>query len=373
MKKSITFVTPNKVNQDSIKQIAVLAKQRGFDIKITEEAGTDVEIGIYTHHRHCVNETNEKLSIIMFHGVDQAYKSHFWPKKGWGKFDIGLVTGDFLASNYEERAVIPEYNPKIGVFNVGWPKSDFIYTEEFQNEVEEIKNNLDITDGRTIIYAPTSEDHGKIDDFVSMASDQADNLLIKYAPYEVGEYIHEGSIEDVYRKYKNKRNIHFIDKNKNIFVCLSMADVLVSEESSVLQESILTNTVPISVIDWPIRDDPNPNFTQIPEFAIKTEIKRLDSVLSEVLSHKNDYERNIKSIKHQHFSNLGNSSKIVIDLIESFVDSNTDLPVEPLQPNSNKPLYTRHKLTEMIPKQIKDNLQGTTFDNILKNIDSKLR
>ncbi len=373
IERSITFVAPNKVNYDAIEQIAVQAKQRGYDVEITEELDSDTEIGVYTHHRHYSDDINEKLSVIMFHGVDQGYKPHFWPRKGWEKFDIGLVTGDYSANNWQKRSVLPEYNPKIGVFNVGWPKSDYIYSSEFKKEAEELKANLDLSDGRTVIYAPTSEDHGKIHDFINKASGQADNLLIKYAPYETGEYIDRGSLNEIYKQYELEDNIQFIDKNENIFTCLYVSDVLVSDESSVLQESILTNTVPVSVVDWPIRNNLNPNFTQIPDFAIEAKAGNLDEVLSEIFSQGNDPEEKVNNIKNNHFNNLGNSSNVVMDLIESFVDSNNDSPVTPLQPNTNKILYMRYKVTEMTPESIRNYLQGSVFDRTLQRIDSKLR
>lgn len=324
-KLNITLFSPGGLHDEAVQPIATEAKARGHNVRFSRDATASAEVGIYTQHTHKIPAVNADLSVISFHGIDQGYTSLV--SENWSRFDVGLLPSEVAADNWREDSVRPTVRPNIGAFTVGWPKSDFVFSDEFDEEVQRLTEKYGIRDGRTTIYAPTVENDGKIHQYVDAARDIADSILVKHAPYESKD-----RLDVLYEEYEDDDQVHIFDPSEPIFPSLATADVLISDESSVLQEAILTETVPVSVIDWPMRNrERTYPGVQLPEFAHQTEHAHIEMALQNVFD---EYEKHCSKLidhRERHYANIGESAAIAVDLLEALV-SGDELPIKPITP-----------------------------------------
>jgi len=322
---NITLFTSGTHHLETIEPIGDEARSRGYDVRATDDLTASADVGIYCQHTHYIPKVNADLSVIMFHGLDMGYTER-WPGENWSRFDIGLLPGRVSAQMWKDCADHPHAHPDIGVFNVGWPKSDPLYTTEFERAVEQYRNEIGVEGGRTVLYAPTKECAGKLYDFVENVHKNVETILIKHAPYE-----YESELASLYADLPDRAGLHILDRDDPIMYALSIADVVVSDESSVLQEAPLTDTIPVSVTDWPLRSpDSERTYNQLPEFTVNTEIVDLSQTIATIFG---DYETHLKNLRTQrgdHYPNLGTSSAVVVDLIEA-ISKGEDYPIDPLR------------------------------------------
>ena len=321
----ITLFATNSIYRETVEPIGEEARSRGHTVTYTEDRKANAEIGIYPQHTYEIPEVNAELSVIMFHGLDMGYRSR-WPSENWSRFDIGLLPDTVSENTWKEDANHPYAHPTVGVFNVGWPKSDSLFSDEFEEEVEQYRLDNDIEGERIVLYAPTKEGEGKLFDYVDAVSGVADALLIKHAPYE-----YESELQSLYEQLPDRDDIYTLHWDDQIMHALSVADVVVSDESSVLQEAPLTDTLPVAVMDWPKKPNSNRkrSYGQLPDFAIQCDVDELGGTVDEIFE---DYDSRLKTLQEQcldHYPNLGRSSEVVVDIIEAVVHDES-LPVDPL-------------------------------------------
>ena len=380
--REITLFSTDTQYKEAVEPIGQVAQERGYKVTMTDDLSAKAEIGIYCQHSYEIPSVNSKLSVIMFHGLDMGYTEKRWPQENWSRFDIGLLPGQVSVNNWKKASAHPYARPTIGVFEVGWPKADSLFSESFSNSVNEYQEQIGLGEGQTILYAPTKESPGQIDDFVSAARGLADNLLIKHAPYE-----YDRELEQIYEPYRNEDEICFADKRDRIMYSLSLSDILVSDESSVLQEALLTNTVPISVIDWP-KHEPGKDrtYNQLPEFTITTKKENLRDTLEDIISNREYYAKELEHDRQHLVKNLGTSSEAVVDLIESVVGSE-QLAFEPVPPATDgystlqkltlsgktalsKPYHhVRHRVLQNLTEEQEQTLKKLKFDKMLHTAD----
>lgn len=330
--RSITFYVTSSLHRETVEPIAEEARNRGFEVTFTDDFATRSEIGIYCQHSYFIPTVEAKLSIIMLHGLDMGYSKGRWPQENWSRFDIGLLPGTDVAENWRSMSHHRAARPKIGTYVVGWPKSDFAFSEDFQKAVDQHKSRLDLPSGRTVLYAPTKELAGKTHDFVDATRNVADALLIKHAPYESAS-----KLVKIYEEYEDDDDVYIVDKDESIMHTLATADVLVSDQSSVLQEAAITDTVPISVTDWPIRQSGRVGPSdQIPDFATRVHRTELEETVNRVFSNHGSYLRKVQSERRDLIENPGSGAAITVDLIESVLSKRSP-PCELVEP---KPLET---------------------------------
>jgi len=303
--ENITIFTKYGGGQDraAIEGIAQEASNRGYDVTFTRDFSTPADIGIYARYRP---EMNSKLSVIMFHGIDDAYNQTYWPGPDWGQFDIGLLPGKRAVENWKKQSHHPEAKPRLGAFEVGWPKADRVKSTEFEQSVDSVASELGLHSEHVILYAPTSEDHDKIHQFVDHCGEVADKLLIKHAPYEQLAYTDEyDSLEELYAEYDSDEDIHIFDPTDDIMVCLALADIVVSDQSSVLNEAILTDTIPISVSDWPIRNGSTGSEKDFrTDFVLSTELAQLAHRIREVYDEYEDVIAKLERDQRRTFAQI---------------------------------------------------------------------
>jgi hypothetical protein len=114
--------------------------------------------------------------------------------------------------------------------------------------------------------------------------------------------------------------------------CLGIADLIVSDESSVMFEGLLLDVPSIAVTDWLIPDCSPPRIPSVPyDFVIKTTKNNLTNTVNDVITNLSVYKANIQNAKERHFSYLGISSSKIMNVIQSYIESKP-LPVRPLTP-----------------------------------------
>ncbi len=330
--RKLTLFETGGVYCEVLEPIGDEAIRRGYDVEYTDDLTADANIGIYSVSPPTIPVVNSDLSFITFHGIDSAYGGDSW--HNWSRFDVGLLSGKKAAEYWQSRSIHPVARPRIGTFCVGWPKADPIFEPSFAETIRSYRQKYDIN-GKTVLYAPKYECHGKIDDFIDQARTIADTLLVKHAPYDDGSFTSEGSLEACYERYIDEGSVTVLDSGDHIFHALGAADVVVSDSKSVLLEAILTDTIPVTVVDWKNRKGKDRTTKSFPEFVVQTSIVGLQDTLRSTFNDSSVYIENIQSVRSDHFANPGNSASRILDLVEQLSnDEEPDLDsVEPLTPN----------------------------------------
>jgi hypothetical protein len=161
LEKDVTFFANNEVSRQAIDYLAETLQTSGFEVRITDDRFREAEIGIYPSPGR-TPYVDAELSIAMFHGIDAGYAERYWPYHDWSQFDLGLLPGQAAAETWQRTSDVPHARPEMGMYVTGWPKADFVFTEEeFDEQVEEYREEYGIWEGKTIVYAPLAESRGK--------------------------------------------------------------------------------------------------------------------------------------------------------------------------------------------------------------------
>jgi len=318
----ITFFYTDNCERQAIEPIAREAKSRGYEVLFNTDARNYADVGVYCQHA-CT--PNSKFSVIMLHDLAQRHDiwPNFWRHEPWHRFDLGFLPGKSWVDRWNTQAHFQSSRTRLGVFDTGWPKSDLVFKDRavFLREGELLREKYKLKHAKTILYAPSWENDFKQDDFVKSFIDLPVNLLIKQAPWpknypEVLEKIREMNLlHDGLAP-----NIHIIDPEVSIMYCLGIADVLVSDESSVLTEALLVGVPPVAVVDWLIPDQKPHRLVSVPyDYVIKTTRKQLRDDVLRILDNCNEISSKLISDRDNQFSHLGYSAAIAMDCIEDGV------------------------------------------------------
>lgn len=326
-KKNITFFCTDKIEIHTIDGILCEAKIRGYETKITSNLLEKAEIGVYC--QHVCFPKNSKLSIILLHDVAQGHNRwpNIWEAEPWDEFDIGILPGNTWEERWQECSWHPFTRPKLGVYKMGWPKADIIFKKQstFKKETEDFRSQLNLKYERSILYAPSWENDGKQDQFVQSLKSMPVNLLLKQAPWtDAYPHIMDNIriMNDLHKNYAP--NVHIIEPNVSIMYCIGIADIIVSDESSVMLEGLFLDVPSIAVTDWKIPDCSPPRDPSIPfDFVCKTNINSLKIKVEDILFNIKKAKAEIKELKESNFVNLGTSSLNIMDLIDNVVQTNS--------------------------------------------------
>ena len=360
LKKEITFFHTDNIEKLTTQNIANEANKRGYKVIQTNNLKEKAEIGFYCSHKP--NPRKAKFSCIMLHDLGQRHDTwpHFWKHEPWSAFDLGFIPGNIWGNMFLDH---PKTNkkvmPKKGLYQVGWPKSDIIFNnQEFQSQIEALKKQYDLSNKKTILYAPSWENNEKQTEFIdSFIKEDGFNLLIKQADWPKQYPTIIKNIEVMEKKYQNTKNIITMDRRLSIMLALGLADIIVSDESSVLVEALLFGIPSIGVEDWLIPDTSPPRFSCIPfDFVYKTKKKDLNASVKQLLEKGHFINYKGKKIPFQEyinqwFSNKGTSSKLIMDILEKTINKQEIFTGENLCTtlNTKSPSFSWHQL---LPKKL---------------------
>ena len=346
MKKEITFFYLDEVEKWAIENIYHEAIKHGFKVKYSKNLKEKCEIGIYSQDKYV--KTNSKLSIIMLHGMDQGrvnWPNH-WSKEPWNKYDVGFLPGKSWSERWIDCSWDPFSQTKKGVYEVGWPKSDKIFKNEFYENIKNLKKKLNLKYKDTILYAPSFETDNKQIDICNKLKDLKVNLLVKHwlTSEDYNNNIDLKKNIDEANDYLNKNmsNGTILNSNLSIIDCLAMSDILITDESSVLYEAFLLDIPTISISDWMMRknNSSRPRLIKPSKECYKiAEKSNLISVIKEIIHNQEKVSKEINQKKNYHYSNLGRSSKVIISILNEIILNDNYKNVHKLLPKYKKKNY----------------------------------
>lgn len=372
--RSITFFVNQPKHEEAVIPIAEAAKDRGYEVTFTRNLASDAEIGFYLDHVHKINNVNSTLSVVMLHSIDDAYKSDHWLQEPWYRFDVGLLHGDQAVKNWVTQSWHPKTRPALGVFCVGWPKFDPVFSSENESDTKDYRDRLGIDDRTTVIYAPYGENDEKLLDFLSKARGSIPNLLIRHAPRDDVDYS-----RSFYEDILSEDCVHVLDESWEFVECLRISDILVSDGSSVIQEAILTDTVPISVEEWRSHSTNE----GLPEYCLEASSSELETLLENIRDNLSTYRQTLQEQRNDHYVNLGTSAETVVDLLDALVDGG-ESPVEsiPHETTITRGIYShvigmsyqrfRDRLVFSMSCETKERLRQWNVDKPLNYIEKML-
>ena len=322
IKPEITLFHTDSSEYYNLEPIAKLARKRGYQVRYTMDPFEKAEIGIYCQHV-CYPE-NSKFSVILLHDMAQGHDRwpNIWLLENWDKFDVGIVPGKEWADRWAHCASAQYVRPGLGIYMLGYPKSDNIFSEDILEKATDVKKKF--KHEFTVLYAPSWENDGKEDDFVKCLADLPVNLLIKQvpvAPTPEFQFVRD-NIEEMRKMHDGKYdNLTYIEPDENILVALAAADMVVSDESSVMTEAAMYGIPSVAIMDWLIPDQTPSRFACVPTESI---IKRKKEQMREEvlkLMKDSDYYLEAKNRRADFFANKGNCCNSILNLIEACINN----------------------------------------------------
>lgn len=335
IKKEITFFYTDKGEYYNLKPIAEEAEKRGYYVKFTGDIFDQAEIGVYCQHV-CYPE-NAKFSVILLHDMAQRHDiwPNIWKHEHWDKFDVGILPAQTWMDRWEDCASLGYVRPRIGAFALGYPKADSILSKEVIEKASAIKTKFHYD--FTVLYAPSWENDNKEDDFVRLLQDLPINLVVKQPHCPELPFVMENIAKMRILHDGKYNNLTYIDFEENILVALSLCDLVVSDESSVMTEATLYGKPSIAVLDWLIPDCTPSRFSSVPiDYVRKCKKNGLRSLVIRMIEDKEYYEES-KRMGMDFFINKGNCCKDIMDLIEDAIN-NRELS-ERIKKKKAEPVY----------------------------------
>ncbi len=325
LQKDITFFYSDKGEYYNLEPIAKEAEKRGYKTTFTNQLEQKAEIGFYC--QHVCHPENSRFSAVLLHDMAQGHNRwpNLWEVERWNIFDIGITPGKDWSDRWTSCANQYYTNPRIGVFEFGYPKSDLAYSEEIQQRTDELYKKFGMKYDFTVLYAPSWENDNKEDDFVRALASLPVNLIIKQASWPETYQNIIDNINNMRKLHEGKfDNVYYIDPEENIMTAISMCDLIVSDESSVMTEGALFNKPALAVCDWLIPDTTPSRFASVPmDYVLKCiKVELREQVYK--LSTDPAYYDKACSLIHKNFSNCGNVNSSIMNAIDYYTGNSTD-------------------------------------------------
>lgn len=322
LNKIITFIYSDTAEIQLFEPIYNEAIKRGYISKMTNDVFEYCEIGVYCQHINFPQFS--KFSVIMLHDITQGYNRwpDFWFLEPWNKYDLGILPNKEWSDRWKLSSNLFYARPRLGVYELGWPKTDILsgINIKLMRDVKLKEYGLD-NSKRTVLYAPAWENDNKQDDFVRSMLCLDVNILIKQAPFN--PLVHPEICNNIRRMnelHKNISNVTILDPSVNIIDAICASDILVSEESSTLCEAVMLGIPAVSVSNWLIPDVTPSRFPfDVHTFAIKCKKEDLSNCVFNIINSYEKHSNNAKKYSTENFKNIGQTSKIFMDLIDSCV------------------------------------------------------
>lgn len=325
VKREITFFYTSMGEYYNLKPIADKAVERGYSVEFTEDIRKEAEIGIYCQHANWLEPVNAKFSLILLHDLEQGHERwpDIWEGETWDKFDIGIVPGKTWANRWAKCACHSWANPRIGTFELGYPKSDLIDSEEIKERARQIRDKFGMKYDYSVLYAISRECNAKEDDFIRALASLNVNLLIKQARWpdvyaDVNQNIkemralHEGRFD----------NLYYIEPEESIMTALELCDMVVSDDSSVMTEAIMFGKPALSCVDWLTPEAPSEGFALLADmdYILKCKKVELREYVEKLSSHTLEAEvvDEVFEKGKYVFTNKGSCCDDILDAIEYY-------------------------------------------------------
>ena len=334
VEKKITLFYGDRGEYFNLLPIKKEAENRGYEVNMSDNQDEKAEIGFYCGHFNLCK--NSKFSVVLLHDMAQGHNRwpNLWELERWNAYDLGVLPGKTWGDLWKECGEIFYANPRCGVYQFGYPKSDTVKSPELQQLIDEAKNRLNMKYEKTVLYAPSWEYGEKQDDFVKALQTLPINLLIKQAdwpdPGQANEILrmramHEGKYDNVY----------FLEPKESIMVALGICDMVVSDESSVMAEALMFDKPSVAVTDWLIPDRNPPRPASVPmDYVLRCKKVQLREYVEKVINGELDTS-DVLQYGRDIFDNRGNVCRDIMDAIDYYLgySDNNEFMEKKLVPN----------------------------------------
>lgn len=208
------------------------------------------------------------LKVQVFHGLAGEKKGHFRIRH---YFDLYLTQGPYFTKKFNELKLM---HKNFDVVETGWPKLDIYGTNKnsYNDYKAEILNTYKAK--KILLYAPTfspklTSAPFLIDQLKQLALSKDYVILLKFHPLMAQEWI------EAYKNLSNSVNNIIFQEEKNIIKFLLIADLLISDTSSVIYEFMLL-------------DKPVITFNNISENIYWEDSGNYDDLMEKVIKNLND-------------------------------------------------------------------------------------
>jgi CDP-ribitol ribitolphosphotransferase / teichoic acid ribitol-phosphate polymerase len=268
------------------------------------------------------------VKVQVFHGLAGEKQGHFRIRN---YFDLYLTQGPYFTERFQQLA---RKHRDFEVMQTGWCKLDPLYQNHEVYLVERDQVLQQSGKKKLILYAPTfspslTSATTALNEILSLAANQDIFLMIKFH-----DLMDLKAVESYRDAIHNLSNVSIIE-DRNILKYLIMADMLISDTSSVVYEFILLNKPVITVrtsaetITW--RDIPSAD--------------DLGKAVAHELSHDDFHEARLETIRQYHPYTDGQSSARMIAATEDYIAKHG-------VPEKRKiNLYRKYKINKMFGKK----------------------
>lgn len=245
------------------------------------------------------------LKVQIFHGLAGEKKGHFRIRN---YFDIYLTQGPYFTTGFNK---LKAKHRDFEVIETGWPKLD-TYNHLKAQALEDTAAILSLQSAQTLLlYAPTfspslTSAHAFKSEIEELAKDERYVIHIKFH-----DLMEQGLI-DFYKALASRyKNVFFIE-DKDIIMQLLIADILISDTSSVIYEFLLLDKPAITLnnisteIKWQDIKDPS----------------LLSDTISKAVSQDSFSKERSAVIAQYHPYTDGKSSQRVLDAIATHIKIN---------------------------------------------------
>jgi CDP-ribitol ribitolphosphotransferase / teichoic acid ribitol-phosphate polymerase len=173
------------------------------------------------------------LKVQIFHGLAGEKKGHFRIRH---YFDLYLTQGPYFTEKFMK---LSRKYKDFDVIETGWPKLDSLFTQQnaFKGEKQLLMNESNVK--KIILYAPTFSPSltsaDALKNSIQQIASKEQLLLIKFH-----DLMNRETVEEYKKIEKENKNIRIIYDN-NITKYLILADMLISDTSSVVYEFLFLN------------------------------------------------------------------------------------------------------------------------------------
>ncbi len=269
------------------------------------------------------------VKVQIFHGLAGEKKGHFRIRN---YFDLYLTPGAYFTNRFNKLA---KKHRNFDVIETGWSKLDslFLQKDDFILEKQELKIKHQVDN--IILYAPTfspsltSANH-LYDEIIRLSKNPRYLVLVKF---------HDKMNKEIITKYQkaanNSSNLNIVT-DSDICKYLTLADLMISDTSSVVYEFLLLDKPVITLRS----SSKNIKWTDIKDS--KELNKTVDSVI------KSDQHQNDRKwiIDNYHPYNDGQSSKRMVNAVKQWISEN------PIPEQRKLSWYRRWKISKSYSKDI---------------------
>jgi len=254
------------------------------------------------------------LKVQIFHGLAGEKKGHFRIRK---YFDLYLTQGPYFTSRFKRLA---KRYKDFDVIETGWPKLDQLFLEKelYNQEKQKLLNEYGVK--RIVLYAPTFSPSltsaNLLKQEVSNLANNDNLVLVKFH-----DLMNKNTVKEYQEICEGLKNAKIVLDN-NIIKYLILADVMISDTSSVVYEFLLLNKPVITLNS----SSENIRWKDI------SDSKDLIPAFEQTIEQDDQREDRKWIIDNYHPYTDGMSSKRIVDTVEEYLKTNTipekrDIPI----------------------------------------------